>query len=288
VSDYDEMVKKTCLRQHSKALPKAKDDIQRERITGSMQAIDEAEGVIEQRGGLQVVAPAVSMHEQARARLHNAVETSAFHDDDGHGETPAQRQAETPAPAEPARATRKRRTAAERVADNLAAAEAKQPSAAQGNGHAGAAAQQTASASSRPASAAPSSRSASTAPAAAPSRDLQEEFDDIAQSGRDPESERQHAQSQMDQASFDDDRFPGDPDPAEREGEDPEELAYRDGWHAADKGMLRVPPRGMTNAQLVEYWLMGHDSYTKSNPKGRPSADESEKQLDQMVGRVFC
>lgn len=127
-SDYAEMVKKTCLRQHSKALPQAKDIQTRERFQGALRALDDAEGVIEAGEGdrpaiehrPEVELTGAAMQDAARDRLRSAVEADAFgkvHDDGERQEreerAPAaerkkpgpkpgsKRQAATPAPGEP-------------------------------------------------------------------------------------------------------------------------------------------------------------------------------------------
>jgi recombination protein RecT len=112
VTDYEEMVKKTCLRQHSKALPKAKDDLQRERFMGAIRALDEAEDVLSlDRGPVSAALPApeMSVQDAARRRLAEAVESSALGGDE-------ERQAPAVEKAAP-KATRKRRTADERLAE---------------------------------------------------------------------------------------------------------------------------------------------------------------------------
>lgn len=123
VTDYEEMVKKTCLRQHSKALPKAKDDLQRERFMGAIRALDDAEDTLAlDRGPVSAAlpAPAMSVQDAARRRLAEAVESSA---QDAEEEQPAA------APAAP-KAARKRKTADERLAEANAGAKPKEAPAA--------------------------------------------------------------------------------------------------------------------------------------------------------------
>ncbi len=278
VTDYPEMVKKTCLRQHSKALPKAKDDINRARIMGAVRAIDDAADEIEaddRRPAIDV--PQLSMQRAASDRLRQAAETVVFDEldeDEAPAETvrqPSNAQVDKPAAAAPA-ATRKRRTSAERVAANLGAASGNAPAAP-------AATPAKASATQAPATAGKSSASASTAPAAAAS----------IEEGRDLDLEREMAQQQMDQASADDDRFPGDIPSGEADGEEPEVVAYRDGWHARAKGMPRKPASWIKSAQEAECWLKGWDAYKTAVDLGNAPRDEaaSEAMLDHMVGKVF-
>jgi recombination protein RecT len=123
VTDTEEMIKKTCLRQHSKALPKAKDDLQRERFMGAIRALDDAEDTLAlDRGPVSAAlpAPAMSVQDAARRRLAEAVESSAL---DVEEEQP------TAAPAA-SKAARKRKTADERLAEANAGAKPKEAPAA--------------------------------------------------------------------------------------------------------------------------------------------------------------
>jgi phage RecT family recombinase len=263
-TDYEEMVKKTCLRQHSKALPKAKDDLNRQRVVGAIRALDEAEDVLQLENGAQqhaqLEAPA-NMHHAAAKRLAQVAEAAVFDDIEDE-----QQPVETPiaAPAAP-KATRKRRSTSERIADNLAAVNAKQPPAA--------------------------SPAPQTAKNGAPPIDEARDMDF--------ERDLKHSQQAMDEARSgslnpsvpdDDDRFPGDPVPAEEfDGEDPEERAYRDGWHARSKGQTRLPPRDITTREEVAAYLDGWDAYDKAakiNNAPKTAAD-SEAMLDTMVSKVF-
>lgn len=263
VDHYEEMVKKTCLKQHSKALPKAKDDLNRIRFMGMMRAMDEGED--ETRDLPLVDLPQLSAEQAARDRLYAAVDAQVFEDDIAppasapmkaqHLQTAPENAGEMHPPAAAPKAPRKpRRTAAERLAEANAPRQPKQPPA---------------------------------PPQAAPARDIQAEADDVMQSGRDLEYERQ--MTSMPPAP-DDDRFPGDPDPDERGGEDPEELAYRDGWHARGKGQTRLPPRTLNSAQEVQAWLEGWDTFQKAVDIGNAPKTQaaSDAMLDQMVGKVFA
>lgn len=130
VTDYEEMVKKTCLRQHSKALPKAKDDLQRERFMGAIRALDDAEDTLAlDRGPVSAAlpAPAMSVQDAARRRLAEAVESSAL-DAEEERQAPIVEQPAA-APAAP-KAARKRKTADERLAEANAGAKPKEAPAA--------------------------------------------------------------------------------------------------------------------------------------------------------------
>lgn len=253
VTDYEEMVKKTCLRQHSKALPKAKDDLNRQRVVGAIRAIDEAEDVLQISNGAQqyaqLDAPA-NMHEAASKRLASAAETAVF--DEIENEHKA---VETPIAASPApKATRKRRTSAERVADNLAKAEAKQP------------------------------------PEAKPAPQEANKKADPVDEARDLEFEREQA---ADMRGYDgvDDVFPGDiPSADDQEtGDDDEERSYRAGWHARSHSKPRVPPRDVKTQQDAAAWLEGWDTYDKAAKIGNApkTPQASEAMLDEVVNKVF-
>lgn len=280
VTDYPEMVKKTCLRQHSKALPKAKDDIARARIMGSLKAIDEAEDVLQLESPHAQPVPQLSMHESARRRLAEATETHAFDVEESPiSEAEIVHAPQQTAQAAPKAARKPRKTPAERLAE----AEGRAPAAPQGNGQkpAPAAAVETSVASSPNSGSGHSRSGSSAAPAEQP-------FDD----GRDLDFERdlKHSQEAMGEArQAADDRFPGDPDPEERAGEDPEELAYRDGWHARSTSKPRVPPRSLSTQDEVKCWLDGWDAYNRTVDLGNApqTRQASEAMLDHMVNRVF-
>lgn len=258
VDHYDEMVKKTCLKQHSKALPKAKDDLNRIRFMGMMRALDDGEG--ETRDLPLVDLPQLSAEQAARDRLYAAVDAQVFEDDVAPpasapiGAAEVVNAGQQTVQAGPKAPRKPRRTAAERLAEANAPRQPKQPPA------------------------------ASPAPQA---RDIQAEVDDVTQSGRDLEYERQMTSIPP---APDNDRFPGDPDPNERSGEDPEELSYRDGWHARSKGQPRVPPRTLNTASDVHAWLEGWDSFQKAVDIGNAPKTQaaSDAMLDQMVGKVFA
>lgn len=293
-TDYPEMVKKTCLRQHSKSLPKAKDDLARERIMGAVRALDDAEDVLQLDRPAPAPMPQLTMHESARRRLQEAVETSAFDVEAEEVTTapiaapaePDDRQASNAQVAEAPKATRKRRSPSERLAA------INEP--AKGNGQAAPAAakQQTdAPSSSTPAH---SGRSGSpAAPATSSSRaQRQAENEPVEYESQSSGFVDEYVAGENGQA-IEDDRFPGDPEPDhsqdDRDGEDPEELAYRDGWHARSGGKTRFPPRTMTTAAEAKAWLDGWDAFDKSVKLGNApkTAEASEAMLDQIVGRVF-
>jgi recombination protein RecT len=130
VTDYEEMVKKSCLRQHSKALPKAKDDLQRERFMGAIRALDDAEDTLAlDRGPVSAAlpAPAMSVQDAARRRLAEAVESSALDAEEERQASNVEQPAA--APAAP-KAARKRKTADERLAEANAGAKPKEAPAA--------------------------------------------------------------------------------------------------------------------------------------------------------------
>lgn len=126
INDYPEMAQKTCLRQHSKSLPKAKDDLQRERFMGAIRALDDAEDTLaldRSHAPLAIEAPALSMHEAARRRMNEAVELSAL-------DTPVEREQEPIVEQRAPKPARKRKTADERLAEANAGQKAKEPPAA--------------------------------------------------------------------------------------------------------------------------------------------------------------
>lgn len=306
VDHYAEMVLKTCMKQQSKYLPKAKDDLNRARFVGALRALDEADGFEpEQRQDV----PRLSMQQATSERLRLAVDAQVFEDEEDEQfaacvaeeirrgpqhivREPSSAKVESApisasAPAQEApKATRKRRTTAERIADNLAQVNAKQPPAAAGNGYAAhAAAPAPESAISQPATKATQSVSATTAPAAAAAID----------EGRDLEFERQEFERETaaDMAGYDgaqDDTFLGDIPPGEADGEEPEVLAYRDGWHTRSGGKPRVPPTSIKSAQEAECWFKGYDAYKTAVDLGNApqSSAASEAMLDRMVGQVFA
>lgn len=275
VNDYPEMVIKTCMKQQSKYLPKSKDDMQRERFMGALRALDEADGVEPDR---LPAAPRLSLEQAAGDRLRQAIEAQAFEDEQDGDEDEAKAQAliqrgreliaekerserdakvaqEAPKPA------RKRRTAAERLAEANAPRQPKQPSAA-----------------------APAPHASNGKP-----RDIQGEVDDVTQSGRDLEFERETA---ADMAGYDgaqDDIFPGDIPSGEADGEEPEVLAYRDGWHHRSGGRPRVPPTTIKSSLEAECWFKGYDAYKTAVDLGNAPQNQaaSEAMLDRMVGQIF-
>lgn len=272
VTDYDEMAKKTCLRQHSKALPKAKDDLNRQRVVGALRALDDAEDVLQLANGAgqhaQLAAP-VNMHEAASKRLALAAETAVFDDVEevppvhfkGTDQIPEIGSDPSTPPATP-KATRKRRGTAERIAANIAAVNGKQPPAA---------------------SPAPRNAKHDGSPEAAA-------FSKAVPSATNVQYHPGNRDADNHPASYDDDTFPGDrPSQEEFEGEDPEERAYRDGWHARSQGKTRMPPRDIVVASEAGAYLEGWDAYDKTvklgNQPKTPAA--SEAMLDEQVNKVF-
>jgi recombination protein RecT len=252
VSDTEEMVKKTCLKQHSKSLPKAKEDLARQRIEATMRALDDAEGVVDVEHRPALEAPPLATHEAARKRLQEAVELSAFDEPEDAQFTTLPPADQAPAPEQPKRTRAPRKTPAERLQEAEAPRQAK---------------------------AAPAAAPAVQQPKPAPS--LQAAVEE----GRDLAYEAETSSRQ-------DDTFPGDlpsPSDPERQGEDPEELAYRDGWNARFSGKTRNIPPGIYNQEGAQAWLQGYDTAQSTVSKGiAPKTEaESEKMLDQYASKVF-
>jgi len=254
VTDYEEMVKKTCLRQHSKALPKAKDDLQRERFMGAIRALDEAEDVLAlDRGPVSAAlpAPAMSVQDAARRRLAEAVESSALDDDGGRQEVhglPDDHITPPPPPAAP-KAPRKRKTADERLAEANAGKQAP-------------------------------GRPEPSVAAVAPSqpdeaRDMTYEDEQRAAA----ESENPEPPGFRDQA-----------EPMADDEEDPEVQAYRKGWHTRLAGQVRVPPRTLDIGAEVECWFAGYDAAQKTVDVGNAPRDQnaSEAMLSCAIDRHFA
>jgi recombination protein RecT len=271
VTDYPEMVKKTCLRQHSKALPKAKDDIARERIQGAIHAVDDAEGVVDKGPlGSQVLLapePRMTPMEAAKARLAEAVEQSAFVDDDEDQAAPA-------APAAPK--PRKRKTANERLAE----AEGRAPV---GNGQSAPAAAQQRQAAPSSNTQVPAGQSASPAPVASSSPE-----DD----GRDLDFESQARAAQ--EAEYED--IAGEPEGFRGEAPDvplherPEPAAFRDGWNTRFDGRPRQPNRKLCDTQkTASAWMSGYDAAQKTIDIGNaPSSPAASRIMcDNMISRTF-
>jgi recombination protein RecT len=270
VTDYEEMVKKTCLRQHSKALPKAKDDLNRQRFSGALKAVDDAEDVLQLENGAahhaQLAAP-VNMHQAAAKRLAEVAEAAVFDDiedepagNDAVIDEPRSAPAASAPHAAAPKATRKRRSTAERIAANIAAVNGKEP----------------------PAPSPAPQTAKNGAPPIDDGRDLEFERQEFAR--------EQAADMRGHDGTPDDDRFPGDPVPAEEfDGEDPEERAYRDGWHARSKGQTRLPPRDITTREEVAAYLDGWDAYDKAAKlhNAPKTAADSEAMLDEQVNKVF-
>lgn len=261
INDYPEMAQKTCLRQHSKALPKAKDDLQRERFMGAIRALDDAEDTLQIADGRQAApalpAPALSVHDAARRRLAEAVELSAL-------DTPDDREPEQAPIAEKAapKAPRKRKTADERLAEANAGKE--------GNGrpapNAGA---EDRTKSQTHASQAQSTSLPSSATAEQPSADEGRDLAYEAEQRENPEPEFGRETVEQDE---------------------PEIEAFRDGWRTRAAGKTRTPPRTITSQDVARAWLEGFDAYQKTvdiNNAPR-DLDASEAMLSRMVDRMFA
>jgi recombination protein RecT len=263
-TDYGQMAIKTCFRRHYKMLPRAKDDMARQRMATAVAAYDDAEGAIDITPPTPATAPTLSLADRSAAALEKATELTAFQDDD---EQPKQ-----PEPPQAPKTTRKRKTPSERLAE----AEGRAPA---GNGQsAPAAVPQEPSRSSPPASEAKPSQSAPSATAAPASSDpLPHEYDDG------PQWEPDNGQ---------DERQPGEDeiDPEELEGEDPAEQAYRDGWYGRLAMKVRTAPSAIRgDDELVKCWQAGWDAANKTIDAGNPpkTPDQSEQMLDAMVSKVF-
>lgn len=282
VTDYEEMVKKTCLRQHSKALPKAKDDLQRERFMGAIRALDEAEDTLAlDRGPVAAAlpAPAMSVQDAARRRLAEAVESSALDD----GEQPERKHDGSPEaaafsaavpsasrvqyhPGETKAATkpsRKRKTADERLAEANAGRE--------GNGRpAPAVAAKTEASSPQQNSPAQHTSSASSA-VAAQSHDDGRDYAYEAEQREDPAPEPEFGRETADQ-------------------DEPEVEAFRDGWRSRASSKTRVPPRTITSQDVAQAWIAGYDAFQKTVDIGNAptSVENSEAMLSRMIDKQFA
>lgn len=272
VTDYEEMVKKTCLRQHSKALPKAKDDLQRERFMGAIRALDEAEDVLSlDRGPVSAALPApeMSVQDAARRRLAEAVESSALDGEEEHQAPAVEQPAEKAAP----KATRKRRTVEERLAEANAGKV--------GNDRPAPAvpAQQTAAPSSPVQQPDGPSRGRSASPAVPATSSIEHD-------GRDLEYEQQMAESENPEPSG----FRDQAEPMADDEEDPEVQAYRKGWHTRFAGQARVPPRTLDIGAEVECWFAGYDAAQKTVDIGNAPRDQnaSEGMLSRAIDRHFA
>lgn len=258
VTDYEEMVKKTCLRQHSKALPKAKDDLQRERFMGAIRTLDEAEDTLAlDRGPVAAAlpAPAMSVQDAARRRLAEAVESSAL---DVEEEQP------TAAPAA-SKAARKRKTADERLAEaNAGKAGNDRPAPNAGQ-------QQTAAPS--------SSTAAHVGQSASPAAPVTSSSPD--DEARDLVYEREMSENPAPESEFG--RETADQD-------EPEVEAFRDGWRARSTGKTRLPPRTITQQDVAQAWIAGYDALQKTIDIGNAprDADASEAMLSRMIDKQFA
>jgi recombination protein RecT len=68
---YPEMVEKTCLKRHAKGLPRAKDNVAQQRFLGTLHAIDDADGLIEDR---RVDEQRLSLTNGASQRMREAAD----------------------------------------------------------------------------------------------------------------------------------------------------------------------------------------------------------------------
>lgn len=290
-TDYEQMVIKTCLRRHYKSLPRAKDDMMRQRISSSIRAFDDAEGVIDLTPATaQDQPPQISIAERSAAALQRATELTAF--DDGTGEI------QQPAPATKPRA--KRKSPSERLAEanagngqnapshtaggNAHSQSARATVSHEGNGRAApTAAPATASGTQSQQSKASTSGSASSASHAHTSSQDDDGFE-----SQDPGSWEPDYEPASD-AQVDD--LPAEEAPAEEfDGEDPIELAYRQGWHARFAMKVRTPPAELRGEkELITAYQQGWDVADKTAKLGNApkTAEASEAMLDSMVQKVF-
>jgi hypothetical protein len=259
------MALKTVARRHFKSLPRAKDDLARQRVLGAVEALDRVMDVLPEepvRANGHDAAPALSLHRAASEKLAEAVEKTAFDEDTGEirGPTmaPAEQPEETPPPA--ARAKGKRRTPAERLAEADAAKA--------GNGAAPGA--KSAGATSGNAGARP--------PETRPNEHLEEDF------------------AAHKAAQFDDDTFPGDLPSAQQPAEhddtpDPRVDAYAAGWIARSKGRVKTafPQEIVGNKELMAFFGQGWDAYDGHSRAGTAptTAQQSEEMLDAAIDVVF-
>lgn len=256
MTDYLQMALKTCMRRHYKALPRAKDDLVRQRLTSAIHVMDENDGAIDIPVEAPALpAPALSMHEAARRRMNEAVELSAL-------DTPAEREqapiAETPAP----KPARKRKTVDERLAEANAGKE--------GNGRpAPNAGTEDRTKSQTHASQAQSTSLPSSATAEQPSADDGRDLAYEAEQRENPEPEFGRETAEQDE---------------------PEIEAFRDGWRSRSAGKTRFPPRTITKGDIAQAWIAGYDAFQKTVDIGNApkTVDASEAMLSRMIDRQFA
>lgn len=288
VSDTGEMVKKTCLKQHSKALPKAKDDLERQRTQVMLQSLDDAEGVVDV--GHQIAAPdapRLSHHQVATQRLREAAEADTF-DKIEDGEQFAPDNLPNPAPEAPKRTRAPRKSANERLAEaegrapsglvdtskNNTAQVSQHMGGRSGNGQPAPAAAVQQQAGPLSSTQAPAGRSDSHADTAEPS------FDDDA---RDFEFEQQMSENPEPNGFRD-----AEPEPTAPHTR-PEARAFSAGWDARFKGVTRVPPRTLDHAKDVQAWMNGYDSAQKTvNIGNQPQTPQASRIMcDNMISKLY-
>lgn len=279
VTDYEEMVKKTCLRQHSKALPKAKDDLQRERFMGALRALDDAEDVLALDRGPVVAAlpaPEMSVQEAARRRLAAAVDATAMDGREEH-QAPIAEKAEPKTP-------RKRKTADERLAEANAGREGNgRP--APNAGHTQAAAPSSSTQAHAGQSASPATPAKSSSPKG-PIEIISQEGVTVdtqellpPDDGRDPAYEAEQREN---------------PEPEfgreTAEQDEPEIEAFRDGWRSRAASKTRVPPRTINSQDVAQAWIAGYDAFQKTVDIGNApkTVDASEAMLSRMIDKQFA
>lgn len=292
-TDFEEMVHKTCLKQHGKRLPKGKEE-EAIRLKKAFAAIDHAEGFDEDE--VEQIAPAAPAYalEHATARMREAAQESAFEELPPSTAPTAEPGIHNPVP----RPKGKRKTAAEKLAEveeghrqraEAAAAKAAAKAAA-GNGNA----QPAPALSPQPSQtsqAAPSS-SPSSAPDAKRPIDWQQ-GDEMPSDLQDMEDGRDLAY----EAACAADGSPDDSmagvlgDDLDDGNEDPDAAAYRDGFKARMTGKARVPNRELCQDQgTASAWLQGYDQAAQMCAAGTQpkSFSELDAALDEIVGKVFA
>jgi recombination protein RecT len=115
-TDYTQMALKTVGRRHYKALPRAKDDLARHRISGAIHALDDAEGVIELPRPVDV--PRLSLEEAASQRMRDAAGAiDAEHEDEAFDYDAETGEIIEPPAAEAEKPKRGRKTTADKLAE---------------------------------------------------------------------------------------------------------------------------------------------------------------------------
>lgn len=298
MSDTDEMIKKTCLKQHSKALPKAKDDLERQRTQVMLRALDDAEGVVDVENRIAPPdAPRLSHHEAATQRLRQAAETDAldyaeYDQVDGVDSFAPDNLPNPPQPDPMQRKRAPRKTANEKLAEVEAGRQARV-----GNGQPARAAAPQQQAAQSSSTTAPAGRSASPAPHAEPSSDLVDHFqaeDEALEADRRADDGRDYAYEAETSGNPEPAGFRDAAPAAVFQHAKPDAVAFTDGWDARFLGRTRVPPRILANGKEVDgkdakAWMTGYDAAQKTidigNQPGTPAA--SRIMCDNMIAKLY-